>query len=214
MMIAIGELKELRATTLGYELVLKHLPDRAFFLDRKTGERTKRAFEAELLAWTACQVRLVPACLVYAKREHVYQIESLTLMMTSAQWIPLDHAYERDVIDKLVAEQRAFLKPLPYEAKHSGKYANFLLLDAGERPVALDILSPFLTDQERVAKASAIAARNPKGWAWDTARQVFVPDLPAAAGHRPAGEAGRVATNLPATTTLLIPEPNPIRDLR
>jgi hypothetical protein len=147
MMVAIGELKDFRQTPLGYEVVLKHLPDCAFFLDRKAGERTKRSFEAELLAWTAGQVRLIAACLVYAKREHLYQIESLTLMMTSAQWIPLDHAYETDVIDKLVAEQRAFLKPLRYEAKHAGKYPNLLLLDVGERPVALDILSPFLTDQ-------------------------------------------------------------------
>lgn len=63
MMIAIGELKQLRATRLGYEVVLKHLPDCAFFLDHKAGERTKRAFESELLAWSADQVKLVVACL-------------------------------------------------------------------------------------------------------------------------------------------------------
>jgi hypothetical protein len=188
MMVAIGELKEFKQTTLGYEVVFMHLPGCAFFLDHKAGERTKRAYGAELQAWTAGQVKLIAACLFYAKREHLYQIESLTLMMTSAQWIPLDHAYERDVIDKLVAEQRAFLKPLRYEAKHAGKYPNFLLLDAGERPVALDILSPFLTDQERAGKASAIAARNPKGWAWATA-QGGVPDLPPKAVMRPPREA-------------------------
>ena len=77
MMIAIGELKELRATTLGYEVVLKHLPDCTFFLDHKAGERTKRAFESELLAWSADQVKLIVACLFYAKREHLYQIEAL-----------------------------------------------------------------------------------------------------------------------------------------
>src|SRR5208282_1220101 len=205
MMIAIGELKELRATALGYELVLKHLPDCAFFFDRKAGERTKRAFEAELLAWTAGQVRLIVACLVYAKHEYLYQIESLTLMMTSAQWIPLDHPYEKDVGDKLVAEQRAFLKPLRYEAKHAGKFPNFLLLDAGERPVAMDILSPFLTDQERAAKANAIAARSPKAWAWDTAQGVFIPDLPSQAGHRLAHEASWAATTPAATTTSSAP---------
>ena len=166
-------------------MVLKHLPDCAFFLDHKAGERTKRAFESELLAWSADQVKLIVACLFYAKREHLYQIEALTLMMTSAQWIPLDHAHEKDVVDKLVAEQRAFLKPLRYEAKHAGNFPNFQLLDAGERPVALDILSPFLSDQERAAKARAIAARNPKGWAWDTAQDVFIPDLPPPAGSRP-----------------------------
>ena len=178
MMIAIGELKELRAAILGYELVLKHLADRAFLLERKAGERAKRAFEAELLAWSAGQVKLIAACLFHAKREHLYQIESLTLMMTSAQWIPLDHAYEKDLVDKLVAEQRAFLKPLRYEARQAGKFPNFLLLDAGARPVALDIVSPFLTDQERAAKRAAIGTREPERWLWDTARTMVIPELP------------------------------------
>lgn len=195
MMIVIGELKELSTTTLGYELVIKHLPDCPLFLDRKAAERAKRAFEAELLAWSAGQVRLIAACLVYAKREHLYQIESLTLMMTSAHWIPLDHASEKDVVDKLVSEQRAFLKPLRYEARHAGGFPNFLLLDAGEWPVALDILSPFLADQERAAKVSAIAARNPKGWAWDTAQVLLIPDLPPRAGRRVVCEGPQAATS-------------------
>jgi hypothetical protein len=181
MMIAIGELKELRATALGYELLLKHLPDCALFLDQKAGERTKRAFEAELLAWSAGQAKLIAACLVYARCEHIYQIESLTLMMTSAHWIPFDHAYEKDVVDKLVAEQRVFLKPLRYETKHAGKFPNFLLLDVGARPVALDILSAFLPAQERAAKMRAIAARKANGFVWDTAQGAVIPQLPALA---------------------------------
>jgi hypothetical protein len=195
MMIAVGELKELRATALGYELVLKHLPDCAFFIEEKAGARAKRTFEPELQALSAGQVKLIAACLFHAKREHVYQIESLTLMMTSSEWIPLDHGYEKDLVAKLVAEQRAFLKPLRYEAKHAGKFPNFLLLDAGEQPIALDILSAFLTDQERAAKASVITARSPKGWAWDTAQAVFIPDLPPQAARRPAREGPRVATS-------------------
>ena len=204
MMVAIAELKEFKQTTLGYEVVLKHVPDCAFFLDHRAGERVKRAFGFELLAWTAGQIRLITACLVYAKREHLYQIESLTLMMTSAQWIPLDHTCEKDVVDKLVAEQRAFLKPLRYEAKHAGKFPNFLLLDADERPVALDILSAFLTDQERAAKARAIEARKPHGWAWDAAQEVFIPDLPPQAGHRLVREGPRAATS-PAANNIGLP---------
>jgi Protein of unknown function (DUF1173) len=199
MMIALGELKAFNETTLGYQLYFRHLPDRAFFIEKQAGARTKRAFEPELQAWTAGQVKLIVACLFYAKREHLYQIESLTLMMTSAQWIPLDHAYEKDVVDKLVSEHRAFLKPLRYEANHGGRFPNFLLLDIGERPVALDILSPFLTDQERAAKASAIAARSPKGWAWDTAQSVLIPELPARAGDHWVRDGPRLATNSAAS---------------
>jgi hypothetical protein len=182
MMIALGELKACNETTLGYQLYFKQLPDCAFFIEKKAGARTKRAFEPELQAWTAGQVKLIVACLFYAKREHLYEIESLTLMMTSAQWIPLDHAYEKDVVDKLVAEQRVFLKPLRYEARHTGTFPNFLLLDVGAQSAALDILSAFLTPHERAAKLEAIGTREPKGWLWDTARTMVIPELPSKAG--------------------------------
>lgn len=70
------------------------------------------------------------------------------------------------------------LKPLRYEARYPGKFPNFQLLDVGERPVALDLMSSFLSHRERDAKVGAIAARNPKGWAWDTAQGVSISDLP------------------------------------
>ncbi|HEX9277272.1 MAG TPA: DUF1173 family protein, partial [Casimicrobiaceae bacterium] len=76
-------------------------------------------------------------------------------MMVSSQWIPLDDIYEKDLVDKLVAEERAFIKPLRYEARNMPRFPNFRLLDAGPRPVALDILSAFVSDAERAAKMKA-----------------------------------------------------------
>jgi hypothetical protein len=178
MMIAIGELKEFKVTPFGYQLVLKHLPDRSLYLEPRAGERTKNVFETELLAWDSGQVRLVAACLFYAKQQHCYQIDSLTLMMTSAQWIPLDHLYERDVVDKLVTEERAFIKPLRYEARDAAKFPNFQLLDAGVRPVALDIIGSFLNEGERASKFKATGTRTPKAWLWDTAHHATIPNLP------------------------------------
>jgi Protein of unknown function (DUF1173) len=195
MMIAIGEVKELVASTLGYELVLKHLPDCTLFLAPKTGERTQRAFAAELLAWNAGQAKLIAGCLIFAMREHLYQVEALTLMITSEQWIPLDHPCEKDVIDKLVAEQRAFVKPLRYETKQAGKLPNFLLLDVGPRPMALDILGAFLPAPERAAKTRAIAsgARKRNGCVWDTAQGAVMPSLPAPARREVAATGGASA---------------------
>jgi hypothetical protein len=178
MMIAIGELKELKATAMGYQLVLKHLPDCALFVEDRAGERAKRTFERELLAWSNGHVKLVAACLIHAKQEHCYEVDSLTLMMVSPQWIPLDHIREQDVIAKLVAEERAFIKPLRYQARDAGGFPNFHLLDAGAQPVALDILSAFLNHDEHTAKIKAIGVREPKGWLWDTAHDAAIPELP------------------------------------
>ena len=99
-------------------------------------------------------------------------------MMASAEWIPLDYAHEKDLVAKLVDERRAFIKPLRYEAQHCGGFPNFLLLDVGTRPLALDIVSTFLSEEERTAKLKAIARRDPKGWTCDTADTSAVTRLP------------------------------------
>jgi Protein of unknown function (DUF1173) len=66
-MIAVGELKEFKSTTMGYQLVFKHFPDGMFLLEQRTGERAKKIFETELLAWSCGQVKLVAGCLIHAK---------------------------------------------------------------------------------------------------------------------------------------------------
>ncbi|MBS0325021.1 MAG: DUF1173 domain-containing protein [Proteobacteria bacterium] len=187
LMIAIGQVKALAPTTVGYQLVLKHLPDCPLFLELSTAERAKRAFEHELVAWANGQVRLVAACLIHARVEHCYEIDALSLMMTSPEWILLNHISERDVVAKLVAEERAFIKPLRYDATDPARFANYLLLDAGARPLPLDIVSAFAHEADRRTKLDAIASRQPKGWVWDTARDAIVPELPPKASPRAGG---------------------------
>jgi hypothetical protein len=99
-------------------------------------------------------------------------------MMTSREWIPLAYIYEADVVAKLVAEDRAFIKPPRYDAADGGRFPDFLLLDAGARPLALDVVSAFASEAERAAKHEAIGRREPKGWVWDTKRDAVVPQLP------------------------------------
>ena len=178
LMIVIGELKEFKKTTVGCQLVLKHLPDSMLFFDGTTGERAKYVFERELIAWCNGRVRLIAACLVHARDDRCWHIDQVGLMMTSREWIPLAHVCEADVVAKLVAEERTFVKPLGYDAPDPGRFPNLLLLDAGARPVALDVVSAFMSERDRIAKLSGLEARNPRGWVWDTARDVAIPKLP------------------------------------
>jgi Protein of unknown function (DUF1173) len=93
-MIAVGELKEFKSTTMGYQLVFKHFPDGMFLLEQRTGERAKKIFETELPAGSCGQVKLVAGCSSTPRQQPWYQIDALTLMMTSEQWLPLDHVHE------------------------------------------------------------------------------------------------------------------------
>lgn len=189
MMIVIGEVKDLSQTEMGYRLVLRHMGDCPLFMDAKTGEKLKKVFSTEYEAWshdrlrgaeatTPPHFRLVFAGLVYAKRENVFCVDTATLMLTTENWVPLDYAYEQILADTLRAQHRRFLKPLRYESKTGASFPNFVLLDSDENPVALDIVSAFMSDNERAAKELAIKQREPQGWTWRTGETIEPPPLP------------------------------------
>jgi uncharacterized protein DUF1173 len=96
------------------------------------------------------------------------------------RWIPLDYGGEKELVEKLVAEQRTFIKSLHYECGRGAAIPNFWLLDVGAQPSALDIVSAFLPCAEHTAKQRAISARGSSRWLWNTAQSAAVPDLPPA----------------------------------
>lgn len=129
--------------------------------------------------------RVMMAALIYAKREHVYQVDTLSMMLTTDQWIPLDGLHE---IEALQREQRAFMKPLKYDAKTAAAFPNVLLLDCGKAPRPLHLVSPFVEAKERALKERAVATSGESTWVWYTDKAM--PPLPERASSR-AGEAGR-----------------------
>ena len=50
--------------------------------------------------------RVMMAALIYAKREHVYQVDTLSMMLTTDQWIPLDGLHELPLIEALQREHQ------------------------------------------------------------------------------------------------------------
>jgi len=178
MMIAIGELKELRTTALGFGVVLKHLPERQLLLAQAAGERAKRTFEDELAAWSVGGMRLIVACLIFARNELCLEVQSLAIMMTDAHWIPLDSVAEKALIDKLVTAERTFIKPVRYGNAEVNEGPTVQLLDAGPGPRPLDMVGAFLNANERAAKLRRITSRGAPTWIWDAARDSIPPELP------------------------------------
>lgn len=206
LMLVIGELKDFAATDIDYRIVLKHMPDFPLYMAPKAGDRFKKVFEREHEAWVhqrfsgeagdnaTQRLRFLFTGLVYAKRENVYSVDTASLMIASATWIPLDHPYEQPLVDALVAQQRRFLKPLRFESKRGAAFPNLVLLDAGEQEIALDIVTPMMTDKDLAMKEAAIARRQPKGWVWRMDAGGPVPQLPDPSGEpqsAPAEEPGR-----------------------
>ena len=116
------------------------------------------------------------AALIYARREYVYQVDTVSMMLTTDQWIPLDGLHELPLIEVLQREQRAFMKPMRYDARSAAGFPNVLLLDSGTVPMPLHVMSPLMEAKERSAKEKVLAGL-PAAWVWMTAKSM--PALPA-----------------------------------
>ena len=185
MALVIGEYKGEEASPLGRKVWLRHMPDAPLFIDAKAWERIERAY-GDLLdsrdADTKTKQRVVICALIYAKREHIYQIDTASFMLTSEHWIPIEGTHEVDLIEALTQQRRRFMKPLRYDARSAASFPNVLLLDTGTKPAPLHVVSASLGPQDRAAKEKALKALGDTAWVWNTDKKM--PPLPAAAPLR------------------------------
>ncbi|MRV70611.1 DUF1173 family protein [Duganella sp. FT92W] len=169
MALIIGEFKSAEVSAIGVRLWIKHMPDMPLLLDAKTWNRFTKNFGWMLELRSArpeAQLRVLFAGVVYARQEHTFHIDTATLMLASANWVPLDGAHEIDVVQRLTLDARRFIKPLRFDANSGVALPNFLLLDTGPVPTALHIASDFMGKEERKAKEKCIAAGGDADWSW------------------------------------------------
>src|SRR5438445_10151226 len=181
MAIVLGEYKCDEASPRGRKVWLKHMPDAPLFIDAKTWERIERAYGNLLearYADTKTKQRVVICALIYAKREHIYQIDTASFMLTTEHWIPIEGMHEVDLIQALTEQKRRFIKPLRYDARSASPFPNALLLDTGEKQTPLHVVSASLDPRDRAAKESALKAPGDTAWVWHTDKKM--PRLPEA----------------------------------
>jgi len=169
--IVMGEFKTCEATAFGRRIWIKHMPDAPLLIPEKTWERARRVYAADfdvLDAHAARKPRLVMTALVRAKRENIYEIDALSLMLVNEQWIPADGAHEIELVDALIEQRRRFIKPLRYDARSTAQFPNALLVDMGAEPVALHVVSVFAPEKEREAKVQVVSRQEKPGWTWWT----------------------------------------------
>ena len=179
--VVIGEFKVSEVTALGRRVWIKHMPDAPLLVGTKTWERIERVFAPLFEARDAdsgYRARLMLAALIRARREHTYEIDAASLMLTSEHWIPVEGVHELPLVHELVAQGRRFVKPLRYDAKSAAAFPNALLLDAGPLPLPLHIISAFMPPKDRTEKERVVRTSGVSHWLWVNAEEM--PELPEA----------------------------------
>lgn len=177
--LVIGEFKSSEIAAAGRRVWIKHMPDAPLLVTDKAWGSFERVFAPLLEARDAdvgLKVRLVMVALIRARREFTYEIDAASLMLTSAEWIPLEGIHELPLVQALVARKRRFLKPLRYDARSVAAFPNAFLLDVGPKPRPLHVLSAFMTGADRAAKSRSIDKAGVAAWVWRS--DSAMPDLP------------------------------------
>lgn len=199
LLLLIAEVKEITQAGIGFNTVLFHLPDCSFIMDQKLHEGLLRHFGREMRMWTGKSPgHIMMAATFSVSPEGTPQLEEVSLMFVSEEWIPYDNIYELALIQKLVADKRSFLRLLRYNRPFDKPMPAFLLTDHGNDPVALYVIDTESSLDDRQIEAVASASKY-EYWLWSSRTHGgTVPLLPAP--QPPAGAAAAASPRNPVPT--------------
>ncbi len=137
LMLLIGEVKEIVPARYGFKAVVKHMPDQAFAIDEQLYRRLGLRFEPELALWGASDdIHMVMIATFGVGRAGVPAIQELCLMPVTRQWLPVADGFEKQLLNRLVGENRSFVKGLHYNLGRGDRIASAVLTDCeGSAPM-------------------------------------------------------------------------------
>ena len=175
LMLLIGEVKEIVPARYGFKAVVKHVPDQAFALDEQIYRRLGRCFESELALWgVADDVHMVMIATFGVTGAGVPSIVELSLMPVTRQWLPIESGFEKHLIERLVDEDRSFVKGLRYNLSMQSATVSATLTDCNGCAPLLYIVDAKNDDSEQGHCASDPAASS---WMWHPLAEAM-PSLP------------------------------------
>jgi Protein of unknown function (DUF1173) len=183
LMLLIGEVKEIVPARYGFKAVVKHVPDQAFALDEQLYRRLGRRFESALSLWGAADdLHMVMIATFSVATAGVPTIMELSVMPVTRQWLPIEDAFEKQLVEKLVGDGRSFIKGLRYNLASASPLACATLTDCDGSAPLLFVVPAGVEDDWRYLQMSDPSIPL---WLWHPTAEAM-PPLPRVADRRKA----------------------------
>ena len=168
LLLLIGEVKEIVPARYGFKAVLKHVPDQAFALDQQLYRRLGRRFETELALWSASDhIHMMIIATFRVAETGLPVVSELSLMSVTQHWVPVENAFEEQLVDRLVSQGRTFRKGLRYNLPATMPVANAALIDTGDDPCFLRIAREVRTAMDMSGHIEPSDPSDPlQSWVW------------------------------------------------
>lgn len=185
LMLLIAEVKEIVPARYGFKAVVKHVPDQAFMLDEPLYRRLGRRFEPELALWGAADdVHMVMIATFSVSAAGLPALVEVSLMPVTRQWLPVEGRFEKQLIERLVADGRSFVKGLRYNLGSEKALASATLTDCEGAAPLLFIHVGNEGGEAHLEAGSSSAS----GWLWNPLSEAMPPLPPRHALRRKAVE--------------------------
>jgi hypothetical protein len=182
LMMLIGEVKEIVPARYGFKAIVKHMPDQAFAIDEQLYRRLGRCFEPELALWGASDdIHMVMIATFGVSSAGVAAIHELCLMPVTRQWVPVEDGFEKQLLDRLVGDNRSFVKGLHYNMGRGEPIASAVLTDCEGSAPMLFIGHSGGDDARRHLQTCPPSGAE---WLWTPSTETM-PSLPPRRPHRP-----------------------------
>ena len=153
-------------------------------MEERLWERVGQRFKDEIGAWQKGVNIVAIAHLSVTKsvKGSNALVHDVSLMRVSKRWIPLDSSYEEAIEERLHAEERAFQKPVRFDADECEYFPDFWLLDVDESyPMEVFGRTDAEYQAHRERKIHHYDNDYPAGWwYWDAWKTDKSPDFPPA----------------------------------
>jgi len=182
LMLLIGEVKEVVPARYGFKPIVKHMPDQAFAIDEQLYRRLGRRFEPELALWGASDdIHMVMIATFGVSSAGVPSIHELCLMPVTRHWLPVEDGFEKQLLDRLVGDNRSFVKGLHYNLRRGERIASAALTDC-EGPAPMLFILP--AGVEEAAPGHETGDFDAPAWVWRRSGEP-IPPLPRAQTRTP-----------------------------
>lgn len=175
LMLLIAEVKEIVPARCGFKAVLKHVPDQAFALDEQLYHRLGRRFDSELALWGAAEdIHMVMIATFSVAAAGLPTIVELSLMPVTRHWLPLEDAFEKQLVERLVSEGRSFVKGLRYNLGADSALASATLTDCEGSAPSLFVVRAGIDNSGRHREVCDLPG---PVWLWNPSSEAM-PSLP------------------------------------
>lgn len=166
-LLLIGELKEIAPARSGYRAIVKQMPDQAYIIDERLYGRISQRLQPELALWNAGDdVRMLLIATFSIGVSGVPNIVELAFVPTTREWIPIRDTFEQQLVGRLVAEQRSFVKNAHLVPRSTRDPSCATLIDCRRTKPALLVITG--AEQDIGADSAHDPASEP-AWVWRVA---------------------------------------------